>query len=55
MKKLNYFSPLPPLKSGISDYSEELLKQLSKYFEITAYIDNNYIPKKTKKCKIKKL
>jgi len=28
--KLNYFSPLPPLKSGISDYSEELLKELEK-------------------------
>ena len=53
MKKLNYFSPLPPLKSGISDYSEELLKQLSKYFEITAYIDNNYIPKKQKNVKLR--
>jgi len=53
MKKLNYFSPLPPIKSGISDYSAELLEELQKYFDIIAYIDNNYNPKERKNIKIK--
>ncbi len=51
--KLNYFSPLPPLKSGISDYSEELLKELKKHFEITAFIDNTFKPNKIEDIKIK--
>ncbi len=42
--KLNYFSPLPPVRSGISDYSEELLKELEKYFEITKVTKDNYQP-----------
>ena len=32
--KLAYLSPLPPERSGISDYSVELLPALSKYYEI---------------------
>ena len=32
--KLAYLSPLPPERSGISDYSAELLPALSKYYEI---------------------
>lgn len=35
--KLAYFSPLNPVKSGISDFSETLLPYLSKYMEITAF------------------
>ncbi|OUV31291.1 MAG: hypothetical protein CBC60_00650 [Betaproteobacteria bacterium TMED100] len=36
-KKLNlaYFSPMPPDKSGIADYSEKLSKELKKYYEVT--------------------
>jgi len=32
--KLAYISPLPPQRSGISDYSLELLPQLAKYYDI---------------------
>lgn len=42
-KRLAYFSPLPPLKSGISDYSKELLPFLSKYFEIDLFVDQNEV------------
>lgn len=37
---LLYASPFPPKKSGISDYSTELVKALSSIFDITLYIDN---------------
>lgn len=32
--KLAYLSPLPPERSGIADYSSELLPELSKYYDI---------------------
>jgi len=38
--KVAFFSPLPNKKSGISDYSLELLPFLSKYMEIDIYVDN---------------
>lgn len=41
--RIAYFSPLNPMKSGISDYSEELLPYLAKYLEIDLYIDD-YTP-----------
>ncbi len=34
-----YVSPLQPLKSGISDYSEELLPELKEFAEIDLYVD----------------
>lgn len=37
--KLAYFSPLNPLKSGISDYSEFLLPYLSRYSEVDLWVD----------------
>ncbi|MBU7008172.1 glycosyltransferase family 4 protein [Phosphitispora fastidiosa] len=37
--KVAYFSPLNPQKSGISDYSEELLLHLKKYLDIHLFID----------------
>ncbi|MBV5278393.1 MAG: glycosyltransferase, partial [Campylobacteraceae bacterium] len=37
--KLAYFSPLPLEKSGISDYSAELIPVLSKYYEIDVIVD----------------
>ena len=37
--KLAFFSPLPPVHSGISDYSAELLPHLTRHFEIDAYVD----------------
>lgn len=43
--KIGYFSPLSPIKSGISEYSErELLPYLMKYCEIDLIIDKGYIP-----------
>src|SRR6185295_3976626 len=37
--KIAYFSPLSPQRSGISDYSEELLPYLSQAAEITLFVD----------------
>src|SRR5437870_3955254 len=37
--KLAYFSPLAPQRSGISDYSEELLPHLAEGAEITLFVD----------------
>lgn len=36
--RLAYFSPLPPEKSGISDYSAELLPELARYYEIEVIV-----------------
>lgn len=36
--KLAYISPLPPEKSGISDYSAELLPELFKYYDIEVIV-----------------
>jgi len=50
-KALAFFTLLKPIKSGISDYSEELIKELGQYYNITTYIDD-YIPE-SKLTKIK--
>ena len=44
MMRLAYFSPLPPLRSGIADYSRELLPFLARYAEIELFIDDGYQP-----------
>ena len=36
--KLAYISPLPPEKSGISDYSAELLPELARYYDIEVIV-----------------
>lgn len=36
--KLAYISPLPPERSGIADYSAELLPELAKYYDIEVVI-----------------
>jgi len=38
--RLAYFSPLNPIQSGISDYSEDLLPWLARYAEIDLYLDS---------------
>jgi hypothetical protein len=43
-RKIAFFTPLPPIKSGISDYSVDILNALSVYFDIDVYIDNGYSP-----------
>jgi len=37
--RLAYVSPLPPVRSGIADYSAELLPELAKYYEIDLVLD----------------
>jgi len=37
--KVAYFSPLGPQRSGISDYSEELLPYLAQSADITLFVD----------------
>lgn len=41
--KLAYTSPLPPLKTGIADYSAELIPVLSEYYDITLIIDQGEV------------
>lgn len=36
---LAYISPLPPERSGISDYSAELLRELDRYYKITVIVN----------------
>ena len=43
-KKIAFFTPLPPIKSGISDYSVDILNAISDYFDIDVYIDDGYDP-----------
>ncbi|RKJ22011.1 hypothetical protein D7X33_44910, partial [Butyricicoccus sp. 1XD8-22] len=43
-KRIAFFTPLPPIKSGISDYSVELLNKLVNHFSIDVYIDKGYTP-----------
>lgn len=40
--KIAMFTPLPPLKSGISDYSYDIIIALTEYFDIDVYVDDNY-------------
>lgn len=40
-KKLAFFTPLSPARSGISLYSEELLPALSKYYDIDVVVDES--------------
>ncbi len=44
MRRIAYCSPINPVPSGISDYSEELLPYLSQYAEITVYHDSSSAP-----------
>lgn len=41
--KLAYISPLPPVRSGISDYSTELLPELSKYYDIDVIVEQKSV------------
>jgi glycosyltransferase involved in cell wall biosynthesis len=38
--KLAMFTPLPPIRSGISDYSVDIIRALTKYYDIDVFIDN---------------
>lgn len=41
--RLAYISPLPPERSGISDYSAQLLPALSRYYDITVIVTQRNI------------
>ena len=42
--RIAYFSPLPPLRSGIADYSEELLPYLARGAKLNLFVDDGYEP-----------
>jgi|GEM_PF-772949 len=42
--KIAMFTPLPPLESGISDYSVDIINELSHYYDIDAIVDDGYTP-----------
>jgi glycosyltransferase involved in cell wall biosynthesis len=44
MRRIAYLSPVNPVSSGISDYSEELLPYLGQYAQITLYLDHQLQP-----------
>ncbi len=44
MRRIAYCSPINPVHSGISDYSEELLPYMAQYVDITLYIDDGVVP-----------
>jgi len=50
LKNLAFFTPLPPIQSGISDYSYDILCQLTKYCDVDIFIDKDYNPD----CKLPK-
>ncbi|WP_175763259.1 glycosyltransferase [Burkholderia ambifaria] len=39
--KLAYVSPLPPARTGIADYSSELLPELSRFYDIDVIVDRD--------------
>jgi glycosyltransferase involved in cell wall biosynthesis len=41
--KLAYVSPLPPVKSGISDYSVELLPELARFYDIELIVEQKTV------------
>lgn len=42
-QRLAFISPLPPEKSGISDYSAELLPELSRIYDIEIILDQDHL------------
>ena len=42
--RIAFFSPLPPLASGIADYSYDIICVLSQYYDIDVFIDTGYSP-----------
>ena len=41
--RLAYVSPLPPERSGIADYSAELLRELTRWYEVEVIIDQSAV------------
>lgn len=55
--KLAYISPLPPERSGIADYSAELIPSLSVYYDIDAIVHHDEVsdPRIAAHCAIRSL
>ena len=48
--RLAVFSPFPPKKSGISDYTARLIEYLKPTYAIDLYHDSGYVPEPALKC-----
>lgn len=46
-KRMAVFSPLPPCRSGIADYSAKFLPHLARHFDIDLYVDNYQVTDET--------
>ncbi len=44
MRRIAYCSPVNPVSSGISDYSEELLPHLGRYVDISLFVERGLAP-----------
>lgn len=42
--RVAYFSPLPPLHTGIADYSSELIAELGRHVDLELVVDRGYRP-----------
>lgn len=42
LEKIAMFTPLPPLYSGIADYSKDIINELSKFVDIDVFLDDGY-------------
>ncbi len=42
-RKLAYVSPLPPEKTGIADYSAELIPELTRWYEVEVVVDQHEV------------
>lgn len=42
LTKVAMFTPLPPIESGISDYSYDIICEISKYVDVDVFIDDGY-------------
>ena len=41
-ERIAMFTPLPPVKSGIADYSYDIINEICQYFDIDVFIDDQY-------------
>lgn len=44
LRHIACFTPLPPLKSGIADYSADILEELSKTVDVDVFVDEGFDP-----------
>lgn len=54
-KKIAIFSPIPPLRSGISDYMIQILPELCRVYDVHIYIDSGYHPDNINKINFERI